>query len=76
MDQPKLLDVVALLQPVPFDALELTDERYDLSSGLAVGTVGTVVEVFSLEFYQLSSKSGQTSEMLGGCLDHPIALFL
>jgi hypothetical protein len=29
-----------------------------------------------LEFYQLSSKSGQKSEMLGGCLDHPIALFL
>ena len=47
MDQPKLLDVVALLRPIPCEALELADERYDLSSGLAVGMVGTVVEVFS-----------------------------
>jgi hypothetical protein len=47
MDQPKLLDVVALLKPLPFEALELTDERYDLSSGLAAGTVGTIVEIFS-----------------------------
>ncbi|MBI3797474.1 MAG: DUF4926 domain-containing protein [Deltaproteobacteria bacterium] len=46
MDQPKLLDVVALLKPLPFGALELTDERYDLSSGLTAGTVGTVVEIF------------------------------
>jgi hypothetical protein len=47
MRQPKLLDVVALLQPLTFEALELIDERYDLSSGLPAGTVGTVVEVFS-----------------------------
>ncbi len=47
MDQPKLFDVVALLQPILFEALKLIAERYDLSSGLAVGTVGTVVEVFS-----------------------------
>ena len=46
MDQPKLLDVVALLKPIPLEVLELTDERYDLSSGLTAGTVGTVVEVF------------------------------
>jgi hypothetical protein len=45
MRQPKLLDVVALLQSLPAEALELTDERYDLSSGLPAGTVGTVVEV-------------------------------
>lgn len=45
MVQPKLFDVVALLDPVPFENLKLTDERYDLSSGLAAGTVGTVVEV-------------------------------
>ena len=46
MGHPKLLDVVALLQPPPPEALQLTDERYDLSSGLEVGTVGTVVEVY------------------------------
>jgi hypothetical protein len=45
MGQPKLLDVVALLQPIAFEALHMTDERYDLSSGLPAGTVGTVVEV-------------------------------
>ena len=47
MDQPKLFNVVALLRHIPFEALDLTDERYDLSSGLVVGTVGIVVEVFS-----------------------------
>jgi Domain of unknown function (DUF4926) len=47
MEHPKPLDVVALLRPVPPDALQLTDERYELSTGLAAGTVGTVVEVFS-----------------------------
>ncbi len=46
MGYPKLLDVVALLQPIPPEALQLIDERYDLSTGLAVGTVGTVTEVF------------------------------
>lgn len=46
MEHPKLLDVVALLQPLSPDTLQLTDERYDLSTGLTVGTVGTVVEVF------------------------------
>ena len=46
MAYPKLLDVVALLKPLPPEALQLTDERYDLSTGLAVGTVGTVTEVF------------------------------
>ena len=46
MDYPKQLDVVALLKPLPFEALQLADERYNLSAGLAVGTVGTVVEVF------------------------------
>ena len=46
MGHPKLLDVVALLKPIPPEALQLTDERYDLPTGLAVGTVGTVVEVF------------------------------
>lgn len=47
MGQPKLLDVVTLLRPIPCEALALADERHDLSSGLAVGAVGTVVEVFS-----------------------------
>src|SRR5215510_14397344 len=28
------------------------------------------------EFYQLSSQSGQRSEMLGGCLDHPSRLLI
>jgi hypothetical protein len=46
MGYPKLLDVVALLQPLPPEALHLTDERYDLSAGLEIGTVGTVVEVY------------------------------
>ena len=46
MRHPKLLDVVALLQPLPPEALHLTDERYDLSAGLEIGTVGTVVEVY------------------------------
>jgi hypothetical protein len=45
MEQPKLLDVVALLQSNAFAALHMTDERHDLSSGLPAGTVGTVVEV-------------------------------
>jgi hypothetical protein len=47
MGRLKRLDVVALLRPIPRDALELADERYDLSFGLAVGTVGTVLEVLS-----------------------------
>jgi Domain of unknown function (DUF4926) len=46
MGHPKLLDVVALLQPLPPEALHLTDERCDLSAGLEIGTVGTVVEVY------------------------------
>lgn len=46
MGRPKRLDVVALLKPIPPGALQLTDERYDLSAGLTVGTVGTIVEVF------------------------------
>jgi len=45
MIQPQLLDVVALLLPVPSEALQMTDEQYDLSSGLEAGSVGTVVEV-------------------------------
>jgi hypothetical protein len=45
MGHPKLLDVVALLQPLPPEALHLTDEQDDLSAGLEIGTVGTVVEV-------------------------------
>ena len=46
MGHPKLLNVVALLQPLPPEVLHLTDERYDLSTGLAIGTVGTVIEVY------------------------------
>ncbi|MGH8059626.1 MAG: DUF4926 domain-containing protein [Candidatus Entotheonellia bacterium] len=46
MGHLKLLDVVALLQPLPSEALHLTDERYDFSAGLEIGTVGTVVEVY------------------------------
>ena len=46
MEHPTLLDVVALLQPFPLEMLYLTDERYDLSAGLGIGTVGTVVEVY------------------------------
>ena len=46
MGHPKLLDVVALLQSLPPETLHLTDERYALSSGLEVGAVGTVVEVY------------------------------
>jgi Domain of unknown function (DUF4926) len=49
MGHSKLLDVVALLQPLPPEALQLTDERYDLSAGLEIGTVGTVVEVYPRE---------------------------
>ncbi|MGH7963624.1 MAG: DUF4926 domain-containing protein [Candidatus Binatia bacterium] len=46
MRHPQSLDVVALLQPLALEALQLADERYNLSVGLATGTVGTVVEVF------------------------------
>lgn len=46
MRQPKTLDTVALLQALPAESLQLVDEQYDLSSGLAAGTVGTVVEVY------------------------------
>jgi len=46
MGHPKPFDVVALLQPISPEALQLTEECYDLSAGLAAGTVGTVVEVF------------------------------
>jgi len=46
MGYPNPFDVVALLKPLPPDALQMTDERYDLSSGLAIGSVGTVVEAF------------------------------
>jgi hypothetical protein len=46
MGYPKLFDVVALLQSLPPEMLHLTDERYHLSTGLEVGAVGTVVEVY------------------------------
>jgi len=46
MGYPKLHDIVALLQPLPPEALHLTDERYALSTGLEVGAVGTVVEAY------------------------------
>ena len=46
MGHPKPLDVVAVLQPITPEVLQLTEECYDLSAGLAAGTVGTVVEVF------------------------------
>lgn len=46
MRHPKLLDTVALLYFLPPEVLQLTDERFDLSAGLAAGTVGTVVEIF------------------------------
>jgi hypothetical protein len=49
MNQPQLLDVVALLLPVPSEALQMTDEQYDLSPGLEAGSVGTVVEVVTQE---------------------------
>lgn len=47
MGHPKPLDGVALLQPIHPESLQLTAECYDLSVGLAAGTVATVVEVFS-----------------------------
>ena len=31
-----------------------------------------MLEFLIFEFYQMSNQSGQRSEMLGGCLDHPI----
>jgi len=46
MGHPKLLDTVALLQALSPETLHLTDERYDLSTGLEVGAVGTVVEAY------------------------------
>ena len=46
MGHLKPFDVVAVLQPIIPEALQLTEECYDLSAGLAAGTVGTVVEVF------------------------------
>jgi Domain of unknown function (DUF4926) len=46
MGYPKLLDVVALLQSLPPATLHLIDERYDLSTGLEVGAVGTIVEAY------------------------------
>ncbi len=49
MIQPQLLDVVALLLPIPSEALQMIDEQYDLSSGLEAGSVGTVVEIISRE---------------------------
>lgn len=65
MEQPKILDVVALLKSVPFESLDLPDERYDLSAGLAAGTVGTVVEVFTqrtqtpMYFVEFSDSEGR-----------------
>lgn len=35
-------------------------------------TFGDCFIMGDLEFYQMSSKSGQSAERLGGCLDHPI----
>lgn len=46
MRLPKLFDVVALLQDIPLKDLQLADERYTFDTGLPVGTVGTVVEMF------------------------------
>jgi uncharacterized protein DUF4926 len=46
MGHPTLLDVVALLQSLPPETLQLTDERYALSTGLEAGAVGTVVEAY------------------------------
>jgi hypothetical protein len=46
MGHPKPFDVVALLQSIMPESPQLTEECYDLSAGLAAGTVGTVVEAF------------------------------
>lgn len=45
MEHLKPFDAVALLKPVPLEALQLTDEHYQLSLGLPAGTVGSVVEI-------------------------------
>lgn len=44
MSQPKLLDTVALLKPVPAEQLILVEPEY-ASVNLPVGLVGTIVEV-------------------------------
>jgi len=51
MGHPKPFDVVAVLQPIIPEALQLTEECYDLSAGLAAGTVGTVVAVVPRPFF-------------------------
>ena len=47
----------------------LVDERYPEAEVMRV-----VLDNLNthFEFYQMSSKSGQRSAMVGGCLDHPI----
>ena len=48
MNQPKLLDTVALLKPVPAEQLILVEPEY-ASVNLPVGLVGTIVEVYDRE---------------------------
>jgi transposase len=56
-----------LLTPNDFPSL-LTLER-DLAAYFA--ELNTHPKPIKLEFYQMGSQSGQSSEMLGGCLNHP-----
>ncbi len=49
MNQPKLLDTVALLKPVPMEQLILVEPDYAAVSNLPVGLVGTIVEVYEQE---------------------------
>ena len=50
---------------MPSEVLQMTDEQYDLSSGLAAGSVGTVVEVITREteptifFVEFSDSDGR-----------------
>ncbi|MEB3295874.1 MAG: DUF4926 domain-containing protein [Synechococcales bacterium] len=45
MMKPKLLDTIALLVPISHDRLSLVESGIQLSGGLPVGLVGTIVHI-------------------------------
>ncbi len=49
MEDIKILDIVALLQPVPMTRLSLVEPEYESLSSLPKGQVGTVVETHYLD---------------------------
>ena len=62
-------DVIVEGPQIYGDGINIATRLEALAEGGGICISGTV---YDFEFYQMSSQSGQRSEMLGGCLNPPI----